>query len=85
MGKRYDQRKRKFGVSMGSIAMKLGIAFAEGAVLEALRPRTSGRALDAHVILGQREPTPDYERMRRAVAGEEVEVTVVQVPVFHEV
>ena len=41
-----------------------------GAVQEALRPKTSGRALDAHVVRTQKELAPDYEKMRRAVAGE---------------
>ena len=45
-------------------------AIAQGAIIEALRPKTSGQSVDAHVVRTQKEPTPDYEKMRRAVNGE---------------
>lgn len=53
--------------------MHTSMLFAEGAIREALRPRNSGRVVDAHVISMRREPTPDYDKMRRAVQGVEVE------------
>ena len=40
-----------------------------GAVLDALRPRTSGRAVNAHVIKASKEPLPDYEKMLITVQG----------------
>lgn len=44
---------------------------AHGAVVEALRPRSSGQSVNVHIVRPQKEPTPDYERMRRAVHGAE--------------
>jgi hypothetical protein len=43
---------------------------AEAAVVEVLRPRSSGQAQDTHVVRQSKEPVPDYERMRKAVQGE---------------
>lgn len=45
--------------------------YAEGSLLEALRPRRSGRAVDGHVFASRKEPVADYEKMRRAVHGTE--------------
>ncbi len=48
------------------------LSSADAAVLEVLRPRSSGRALDAHVVRQVKEPVPDYERMRKAIQGDSV-------------
>lgn len=53
--------------------MNTSMLFAEGAVIEALRPRSSGRVVNVHVISMRREPTPDYDKMRRAVQGVETD------------
>jgi hypothetical protein len=42
------------------------------AVEEAIRPKSSGRFVDAHVVRTQKEPSPDYEKMRRIIAGESI-------------
>lgn len=44
-------------------------AIAQTSVVDALRPRSSGRAVDAHVVRPPREPKPDYEKMRQFVQG----------------
>lgn len=44
-------------------------AYAGAAVREAMRPKASGRLLDAHTSKFRREPEPDLERMKRAVSG----------------
>ena len=43
---------------------------ADAAVVEVLRPRSSGQAQDTHVVRQSKEPVPDYERMRKAIQGD---------------
>ena len=45
-------------------------SIAQGAVVEAMRPKTSGHAIDAHVVMTQVEIRPDYEKMRRQIFGD---------------
>lgn len=45
-------------------------SIAQGAVVEALRPKTSGPAVDAHVVRPQAEIRPDYEKMTKQIFGE---------------
>ena len=45
-------------------------SIAQGAVVEALRPKTSGPAVDAHVVRPQTEIRPDYVKMSKQIFGE---------------
>lgn len=56
-------------------AMYRTYSSAEAAVIEVLRPRSSGLVQDSHVVRQNKEPSPDYERMRKAVQGEKPTTT----------
>ncbi len=43
---------------------------AVGAALEATRPKTSGPSVNVHVVRSPRHVEPDFERMRREIAGD---------------
>lgn len=47
---------------------------AHGTVEEALRPRRSGVAQDAHTIQSSKEPVTDYEKMRLLIEGARVDI-----------
>ena len=47
--------------------------FANGAVVDATRPRTSGIPQNAHTMKLQKEPRLDFEKIRKILAGEQVQ------------
>jgi hypothetical protein len=49
--------------------MTYDVLSASGAVLDAIRPRTSGMPQNAYTMKLQKEPVLDFERMKKIVAG----------------
>jgi len=39
-------------------------------LFDALRPKTEGEPVNVHVVSLAKEPTPDFEAMRKVIAGE---------------
>jgi hypothetical protein len=42
-------------------------------VFDSLRPTSEGEPVNVHVIAQQPDRAPDFEAMRRTIAGEEIE------------